>query len=147
MKKTIRTILIFSIFALLFGTFITLTSEADVAYANGKESPVYSRLTDGIIAIYEEDVALSPVITSIPDNEIDKLAAKYGFSVKKTKALIILSDLSYRMNDPTPFTSLAEMKDREIIRFGRHLFDLYGKTLSKEERSALKAKTLKALKE
>lgn len=147
MKKTLKTILLFFIFLLLFAAFTPLVLKTEVAHAASKEHPIYSRLNDSLIKIYEEDVAHEPVVTTLSQDDIDALAKKHGFSIKKTKALIILSDLSFRMNEPTPFTFLAEMKDREIIRFGKHLFSLYGKTLSKDEKSALKAKALSALKE
>ena len=147
MKNTMRTLLWLSVFVFFFAMATPLVLKVNVAQAASKEHPIYSRLNDSLIKIYEEDVAHEPVVTTLPQDELETLAEKHGFSLKKAKALIILSDLSFRVNEPTPFTSLAQMKDREIIRFGKHLFALYGKTLSKDEKSALKAKALSALKE
>lgn len=143
MKKSLAFLCLTLAFATVFVVALTLPLPTQTAHA---ESGLYQKLNDELVKIYEEDVAHEPVITSIPEQDLKTLAEKHSFSIKKTKALVILSDLSFRVNEPTPFATLATMRDREIIRLGKHLFDLYGKTLSKEEKSALKAKALKALK-
>ena len=143
MKKSLAFLCLALAFATIFGVALMLPLPNQTAHA---ESGLYQKLNDELVKIYEEDVAREPVVTYILQEELKALAEKHSFSIKKTKALIILSDLSFRVNEPTPFTTLATMRDREIIRLGKHLFDLYGKTLSKEEKKALKEKALAALK-
>ena len=138
LKLTIPTLAVFALSVLLF-----FPTAQNIAYA---ESGIYQHLNDNIIELYEEDIAGKKVVSDMPEKDLETLAERHGFTLQKTKALIILSDLSFRVNEPAPFNTLATMRDVEIIRLGKHLFDLYGKTLSDEQKSALKSKALNALK-
>ena len=147
MKKLVKT----TLFALVVAFVVIACAQAlagntPIAYAEKKESPIYSFLTDDIIALYEEDVAGEAVVTNVPSARLEKLAKEHGFSLQKTKALIILSDLSRRVDQYKTFKTLAKMTDKEIFKFGKHLVDEYGKTLTEEEKQKLKQKALNALK-
>ncbi|MBQ3754600.1 MAG: hypothetical protein II867_00355 [Clostridia bacterium] len=117
-----------------------------IAYADGKEHPLYTKLNDALIALYEEDIAHEPVVSNIPAKRIDALANKHGFSLKKTKSLIIISDLALRTGNQKSFNDLAKMKDREIFAFGKSCLSRYLDTLTQEEKDILKQKALDAIK-
>ena len=127
---------------LLF-SFAVIPIAKGVVYA---ESGIYQKLNDELIALYETDIAGEKVVSDMPEKDLDALASKHGFSKKKTKALVILSDLSFRVGEGTPFCNLAKMSDMKIIKLARHLFDLYGKTLTQEQKDSLKEKALSAIK-
>lgn len=139
---TIVPILLFLTVLLL--SFAIIPVQKDTAYA-AEESPIYQKLNDALISLYETDIAGEKVVSDISEKDLKAIADKHGFSEKKTKALVILSDLSFRVGDGTPFCELAKMSDMKIVKFGKHLFDEYGKTLTDEQKSALKTKALQAL--
>jgi|GEM_PF-6689478 len=138
-------ICIFSaVFAAFFAISIALLPTS-TAYAKG-ESPLYQKLNDEVVRLYEEEIAGEPVVTRLDDMAISNLAEANGFSVKKAQALLMLQDLSTRVGETRTFKDLSALSDYKIFKFGKHCVDSYSKTLSKDKKDELKRKFLEAIK-
>lgn len=116
-----------------------------VAYA-AKESPLYAKINDEMIDVYETEIAGHKVVSGISQSAIEMLGKKYGFSTSKTKALLVLADFSKLVGDEKTLADLSTMSDKELLAFTKKCVSVYVKPLSKERRDELKNKFLKAAK-
>ena len=150
-NKSMKNFRIFPIYCIIifisvFALGLVVALPTGTAHATQKESALYSRLTNEIVELYEDDIAHTKVVSDKSEKDIEKLMSKYGFSKKKVQTLLLLADLSNRVGKTKTFAELASMHDRSILKFGKSCIDDYADTLPKEEKDALKTKLLNALK-
>ena len=139
-------ICIFSaVFTAFFAISIALFPTNGSALAKS-ESPLYQKLNDAVVRLYEEEIAGEPIVTRLEERAISNLAEANGFSLKKAQALLILQDLSTRVGEARTFKDLSTLSDYKIFKFGKHCVDSYAKTLSKDKKDELKRKFLEAIK-
>ncbi len=132
--------LVCSVFAVAISPLSTQVAEAT------DNTGVYEMLTDEVITIYETEIAHEKVVSDMKAKTLSSLAEKNGFTLNKTKTLILLSDLSGRVGDKKTFVELAKMNDLSILIFGKKCIDKYAKTLPSERQDELKNMFLKAIK-
>ena len=136
--------LVFGIVAIL--CIVGFIPASQTAYAAGKEHPLYAKLNDALVELYEQDIAHEPVVSNIPAKRLNALSNKHGFSLNKTKSLIIIADLALRTGNAKAFNDLAKMTDREIFAFGKSCLKQYLGALTQEEKDVFKQKALDAIK-
>lgn len=100
---------------------------------------VLSKITPEFIAVYENKVARTEIVSDMSAAEISLAASELGVSEKKFTALLLLQDLVSRTSKPVPVSVLANMSDGELLRLARRSAKAYADSLSESEREELKA--------
>lgn len=144
MKKAIKTIF-FTAFALigaaLFGVLACQNPPAsDNTAAVAEAYSVYDLLTPKIISFYEENISQKPIVSSIREQKLERMAAALNIDVKKMTAVILIQDLAARTNKQVDLKTLASMKDGQLFKTAKGYANDYLSTLSEEEKQELEAK-------
>lgn len=107
---------------------------------------VESFASDSVIHFYEKEIAKKAVVSHLPQKEIKHLCSLYEINEKRLFLILVLKDLSHRVDHDKTLRQLAQLDDNQLFSCGKTLVLSYISTLSDEEKDALKNGFLHALK-
>ncbi len=97
-------------------------------------------LTPEIVKFYEEEIAKEQVLSSKSEQNVKAIASRFGIDEQKAKCAILLFDFSKRTGGGITFPEIANMSEFKMLAFAKQRGDIYGQTLSKEDKEELKRK-------
>ncbi len=106
---------------------------------------LFAVLNDDMIKLYEDEIAKEEVVSNQSSAKLERLSEALDVSVNKLKAMLIVQDMSARVGDRVSLSKLATLNDLQLIAFAKEKVDIYGESLTDEQKSDLKSKAKDAL--
>ncbi len=97
-------------------------------------------LTPEIVKFYEEEIAKEQVLSSKSEQNVKAIANRFEIDEQKAKCAILLFDFSKRTGGGITFPEIANMSEFKMLVFAKQRGEIYGQTLSKEDKAELKRK-------
>lgn len=123
------------------GKFVPVCQAKECAYGD-----IYDMLTPKVIELYEQEIAKTPVLSNMPDKQLERLASRLKIPYQKAKAVVLLQNLIALNGDSVNISDLAAMSTAELMKCAKKNIEKYCSTLSEAELNDLKQKAKQALK-
>ncbi len=133
-KTYLSAILLFVVMTILMLTFVALPHR-NVAMAGS----ITDMVDEEVVKFYEEKIAGDNFISSMSQYKIKRLMEAYNVDRNRLYTALILSDLGGRVDNHKNVDEIAQMKDKQLISYGKTVITAYIDTLSEEEKEALKS--------
>lgn len=104
------------------------------------EAGLCDLLTPEIVKFYEEEIAKEQVLSSKSEQNVKAIATRFEIDEQKAKCAVLLFDFSKRTGGGITFPEIANMSEFKMLAFAKQRGEIYGQTLSKEDKEELKQK-------
>lgn len=138
-------ILIAILAVLLAGICLIGACQAATLNSEAYAASIYDKLTPELIALYEREIALAPIVSAKPQAYFEKLSGELGISQGKLKTIMLLQDLAAKSGENVSLSALAAKSDFELIFYAKDKGIAYANTLPQERREQLKSMLFSAL--
>lgn len=97
-------------------------------------------LSPKVIEFYESEIAHDKVVTSKSEEWLERVGARYGISVQKVKAVLVVQDFCGLCGEEKTFAYLAICSDYELFAIVKGNVEVYLNTLEDAQKDELKQK-------